>query len=125
MHKTKKGKQNADKPVTAQNMGRVQKDNSEEVWEYVLYLLNNGVKWKQLAHGTYVGEGQFGSILEIRFTSVTSPVFRLQYTSRRNGSGLLQKNVSGNRARRNAKAGKGQTSNSERHVTLPKGFGGI
>ncbi len=86
--------------------------NQEEIRELMLHLLPKWTFWSKLADGTHVVKGESGSLFEIRFKSVTSPVLQLQHKQRGNGSRLLRKNVKGNRARRNAEAGKGQTSHS-------------
>lgn len=106
-------------------MGTLQKNYQEYLWELLLHLSSKESFWLEPTYRPLMGKSLPGGILEIRFAGTTSPVFRLQHSQGRNGSGLLQKNVKRNRPKRNGKATKRQTSNSKSLRPLPKVIRGL
>lgn len=106
---TKKEKQSKDKCTTAKDLGALQKDYEGEVWKHLLYLSPDGPIGEQLAHGTFMGEGESRGLLEVRLKSLTPSVLQLQYKQGRNGSGLLLKNVKGDGEKENGTTPKRQT----------------
>ena len=71
----------------------MQKNNKEKVWKHVLHLFKDGSFWFQLPHRASLGKGGTWSISEVRSEGSETTVLHMQYTQRRNGSRLLQKNV--------------------------------
>ena len=71
------------KRATAKALGGVQKDNEEEMGEYMLYMWGNWPFRVELAHGTRaVAKRQFRSSYEIRFETPAPTVLQLQHKPR-------------------------------------------
>lgn len=94
-------------------MGTLQKYNQAQIRKHLLYLLQDGSIWWELADGTYVGKGECGCLLEIRPANLATTVLSLQHKSWRSGCRLLRPNVVRTRERVHGKFAKGQTSNSK------------
>lgn len=124
-NKATKTEQTKDKHPAEEDLGTLQTDNSEEVWEHLLYVSPDKLIWKQLADWTHVGKGKSGSVFEVRLTSITPTVLQLQYKPRRSWSGLLRKDVTRNRGKRNDETPKRTLHNSKSIRPLPKGFGKV
>ena len=105
-NKTKKKKQAKHISTSEENLGALPKNYKKQIPERVLYLWPDGSWGVELTHGPSLGKGKSWRISEVRPSSPTKPVFLVQYPPRRNGSGLLQKNVSRNRSRKNGRIGK-------------------
>jgi len=108
---SQKAKQAKDKRTTAEDLGALQKNSESKVSKHLLYLRSKKPTRKQPSHWTHVRKGIARSFSKIRFTIIKTAVFCMQYPQRRNGCGLLRKNVKRNRARSDGTTAKGQASN--------------
>lgn len=83
-------------------MGTLQKNNTTEAREYLLYMRKDGFSGVRLAYWASVGKGKPGGVPEIRFAGAPSTVLPLQYKFRWRGRRLLQKNIERDRVGRDA-----------------------
>ena len=60
-------------------MGTLQEDHKEEVWECVLYLRDERTGGVKLAYRASISESELGSISEVRFTSIKTPMLQVQH----------------------------------------------
>lgn len=118
--KTKKTKQAKDKRNTTEAVGALQIDYQAEIRKFLLHLWTKGTGGVQLAYWPLVVKGLPWGEIEIRFEDFEAAMLQLQYKPRRNGGGLLRKNVKGNRGKGNAKITGRQAKNSEGIFPLRK-----
>jgi hypothetical protein len=119
-NKIKANQQAKNKRSSAEDLATLQTNNKDEVWQYVFHMPEGWAFRKQLAHRTYVAQGECGCVLEIRLTNTPSPMLSLQYKPWGKGCGLLPPHAKGNRSRSNGKARKRQTGNRKSVRSLPK-----
>lgn len=75
----KKEKQTKNKPSSKEVVGRMQKNNTKEVWECVLYLRGKRAYLLKLAHRASLTKGFSWSISKIRPENTATTMLQLQY----------------------------------------------
>ncbi len=118
--KAKEGVKGKGKRSAKKAMGVMQEPNQAEIRKHLLYLLQDGAIWGQLADGTYVAKGECGCVLKIRSQDFETTMLSLQHKSWGTWSCLLRPHAKGNRPRSNGSTPKRQTSKRKGATTLPK-----